>query len=235
MRLRARPIQRDVIRIAFGAGDIEPVTTHSAMERRPGVSQKRAREARRSADVAKPQSVGRSPRARLLIAAAGAATILVVVVAGVLVARGTGPARAVSVSSGSPISLSGTDPITGSSVSLADYAGKPVVINVWGSWCEGCIAEAADLQRFVERHPEAQMIGIDLQDSTDGARAFYARWGWKHPSISDPRGEISKGLGLQGTPTTFFLDKSHRIATRIVGATDTAGFEQGLAAALSAS
>ncbi len=69
----------------------------------------------------------------------------------------------------------------------------------------------------------------------EAARDFYARWGWKHPSIDDPRGEISKSLGLQGTPTTFFLDSSHRIVTRIVGETDLAGFEQGLAAVLSPS
>jgi thiol-disulfide isomerase/thioredoxin len=198
------------------------------------VSQKRAREARRQAGAAKTQPTGRSPRAWILIAAAGAA-VVAVLVAGVLVARGTGPAQAVSASSSSAVSISGTDPVTGKNVSLADYAGKPVVLNVWGSWCEGCIAEAEDLQRFVERHPEAQMIGIDYQDSADGARRFYAEHGWKHPSIDDPHGEISKGLGLQGTPTTFFLDSSHRVVTRIVGATDEAGFEQGLAAAVAAS
>lgn len=198
------------------------------------MNQRKAREARRSAAAAGQHPSGRSSRTRLLIAAAGAA-VVAILVAGVFVARGTGPAQAISASSSSAISISGTDPITGKKVSLADYADKPVVLNVWASWCEGCEAEAADLQTFVERHPEAQMIGIDLQDSKEAARDFYARWGWKHPSIDDPRGEISKSLGLQGTPTTFFLDSSHRIVTRIVGETDLAGFEQGLAAVLSPS
>lgn len=196
------------------------------------MSQKKAREARRNAGTTKGPPPGRSTRTRLLIAGGGVAVVAVLVV-GVFAARGTGPAQAIRASSGSPLSISGTDPITGKAVSIADYAGKPVVLNVWGSWCEGCNAEAADLQRFVVKHPEAQMIGIDLQDSASGARGFYAEHGWKHPSIDDPRGEISKGLGLQGTPTTFFLDSSHRIVTRIVGATDEAGFEQGLAAAVS--
>lgn len=195
------------------------------------MNQKKAREARRQAAAAAPDSKGRFSRTQLLIAA-GSVAVVVVVVAGIVAARGTGPAQPIISSSGDSITISGTDPITGSAVSLADYAGKPVVLNVWGSWCEGCIAEAADLQRFVEAHPEAQMIGIDINDTKDGARAFYAQWGWKHPSIDDPRGEISKSLGLQGTPTTFFLDSSHRVVTRIVGETDFAGFEQGLAAAV---
>lgn len=196
------------------------------------MNQKKAREARRLADAAAPESGGRSSRTRLLIAVGGAA-VIAVVVAGVFVARGTGPAQPIASASGSAISLSGTDPITGKTVSLADYEGTPIVLNVWGSWCEGCIAEAADLQRFVVAHPDVQMIGIDLNDSTSGARSFYAEHGWKHPSIADPRGEISKGLGLQGTPTTYFLDRDHRVVTQIVGATDLAGFEQGLKTALS--
>jgi hypothetical protein len=49
--------------------------------------------------------------------------------------------------------------------------------------------------------------------------------------VFDPDGEISYSLGLQGTPSTFFLDRDHRIASRIVGETDYAGFEQGLEAA----
>jgi peroxiredoxin len=128
------------------------------------------------------------------------------------------------------VSFSGTDPITGDTVSLADYSGTPVVLNVWGSWCPGCVAEAEDLRRFAADHPEVQVIGIDLQDSVGAAKEFYERWRWTHPSVFDPDGEISFSLGLQGTPSTFFLDRQHRIVTRIVGVTDYAGFEQGLEA-----
>ncbi len=177
---------------------------------------------------------GRRTRARLAVAAA-ALLVVAVVVVGVIAARDTGPAQAVKRSSSPAVSVSGVDPITGKAVDLASYAGKPVVLNVWGSWCEGCRAEAADLQRFVERHPEVQMIGIDLQDTKSGARDFYREWGWSHPTVFDPNGEISFALGLQGTPTTYFLDEEHRLVTQIVGETDLAGFEEGLRIALSGS
>jgi len=158
-----------------------------------------------------------------------------VVAAGIVAARGTGVAEPIVQRGGQTVSFSGTDPVTGRKVSLADFAGKPVVINVWGSWCPGCAAEAEDLRRFAADHPEVQVVGVDLQDSASGAKAFYERFGWTHPSVSDPDGAISFSLGLQGTPSTFFLDREHRLVTRIVGETDYAGFQRGLEAALGGS
>jgi thiol-disulfide isomerase/thioredoxin len=158
-------------------------------------------------------------------------------IGGYFTARSNGPAGATRVThqSDGALELAGTDPVTGRHVDLASYRGKPVVVNVWGSWCEGCSAEAADLARFGRLHPEVQLVGIDTQDSSSGAKSFYRRWGWRHPSIADPKGELAARLGLQGTPTTFFLNAGHRVVTQIVGATNLAGFNQGLAAATSGS
>lgn len=125
-------------------------------------------------------------------------------------------------------SLEGEDPVTGRIVRLADYSGKPVVINVWASWCPGCNEEAEDLRVFAERHPEAVVLGLDFQDTVEGARGFYAQWKWKHPSIADQAGTRTAKLGLVGLPTTYFLDARHRIVAQITGATDLDGFEQGL-------
>ena len=113
--------------------------------------------------------------------------------------------------------------------------GTPLVLNVWGSWCPGCNAEAADLARFARSHPNVQVIGIDTQDTSGGAKSFYRKWGWQHPSIADPKGELAARLGVQGYPTTFFLNARHRVVTQIIGATSLAGFNQGLAAAMSRS
>jgi thiol-disulfide isomerase/thioredoxin len=170
-------------------------------------------------------------RPRTLVIAAAVALVVSALIIGVIVARDTDPATATPFrpgASGDRIALSGIDPITGKQVSLAQFQGKPVVLNVWGSWCPGCYAEAADLARFAAAHPEAAVVGINLQDSKAGAREFYARFGWTFPSIADPNGEIASGLALQGTPTTIFLDENHREAARIVGETDLAGFTDGL-------
>jgi len=162
---------------------------------------------------------------------AGALLVAAAIAGGVLAARGEDDAAPVTrAASGQTVELGGTSPITGEPVSLAAFVGKPVVINVWASWCTGCREEGEDLRRFAERHPEAQLIGLDTQDGAADAKAFYREVGWSHPSIHDPNGRKAAKLGLQGLPTTIFLDAQHREVARIVGATDLAGFEQGLAA-----
>jgi thiol-disulfide isomerase/thioredoxin len=143
------------------------------------------------------------------------------------------PAEPVAVSPEDAPELSGEDPITGEEIDLADFRGKPVVINIWASWCPGCNDEAADLREFAADHPEAVLLGVDFQDSFSGARGFYERWGWEHPSIFDSSGSQTAALGLFGLPTTIFLDAEHRIAARVVGATNRAGFERGLELATS--
>jgi thiol-disulfide isomerase/thioredoxin len=162
--------------------------------------------------------------------------VVAIVVAGVLVAR-DGDESAVVASSRFPEApqLSGIDPITGKHVRLSDYEGRPVVINVWASWCPPCQDEAPDLARFAREHPEAQLLGIDIRDEKGSARAFYREYDWRHPSIFDPSGEKAASLGLQGQPITYFLNENHEIVETIAGAGDFAAFEAGLARAKAAS
>jgi thiol-disulfide isomerase/thioredoxin len=179
---------------------------------------------------------------RRLAFAAAAIAIVVAVVGGFAIAqkRGSGASApgvsalggAVSHASGNAPSLHGRDPITGREVSLAQFAGRPVVLNVWASWCTGCNQEAADLARFAASHGGAQVLGVDTQDSTGGARSFYRKWNWHHPSIADPSGSLSARLAVTGLPTTFFLDRRHRIVSKILGAGNLTEFEQGLRTAL---
>lgn len=176
--------------------------------------------------------------------AAAAALLIAVVAAGVVLARGgdepsrgarTGDETSASqgpeptaVGAAPAPALSGEDPITGRTVRLTDFSGRPVVINVWASWCPDCNREAADLRDFAAAHPEAVVLGLDFQDTRAGAREFYRRWGWTHPSIWDVSGTKTSALGLVGMPTTYFLDERHRIVAQVVGATDREGFERGL-------
>jgi thiol-disulfide isomerase/thioredoxin len=174
---------------------------------------------------------------------AAVAALTAVVAVGIVLASGDGgsrrPPAAASPQENKDLrrapDLRGVDPVTGKDVSLADFRGKPVVVNVWASWCPGCNEEAADLRRFAAAHPEAVVLGIDFQDTQAGAKDFYRRWGWTHASIWDVSGSQTGALGLQGLPTTYFLTADHKIAAQVVGASDFAGFEQGLEAAKRAS
>lgn len=191
-----------------------------------GRQAKRARRERRPAE--------RSPtRKRALVSAVAAALAVAAAVVALAIARvggegDTPPSAAPSEAAPAEVAaIAGTDPTTDRHVSLASYRGTPVVLNIWASWCTGCAAEARALAEFARTHPDAQVIGIDLQDTPGGAKEFYRRFGWTHPSIADPDGEIAFALRLQGLPTTIFLDRKHREVTRIVGETDLAGFTAG--------
>jgi thiol-disulfide isomerase/thioredoxin len=166
---------------------------------------------------------------RRLAIAASAAAVVVVVIVGAILARDTGPATPVQSGGDSGrVTIGGTDVVTGKAVSLAQFEGKPVVLTIWASWCPGCNAEARTLAAFAEAHPEAAFFGVDFQDTKDEARSFYRKYGWRFPSVFDPEGRIADGLGMQGTPTTIFLDAEHREVARIVGETDEAGLTDGL-------
>lgn len=163
---------------------------------------------------------------------------------GVVVARDIGPAAPISTftpangaaaapaaPTGQPIELEGTDAVTGRRISLQSLAGKPVVLTIWASWCHGCNHEGPALGRFIRDNPDAGFFGINFQDTREGARAFTSNYGWNFESVADPDGRLAFSLGLQGTPTTIFLDAQHREVTRIIGATDEAGLEAALAQA----
>jgi thiol-disulfide isomerase/thioredoxin len=129
---------------------------------------------------------------------------------------------AVAASAASLPKLAGTDVRTGKLVALSHYVGKPVFVNFWGSWCDGCKTEARTLAAFERAHrAQLAVFGVDTIDSRAGANAFYKRYDTEYPSIWDPRGLLS-GSWTRGTPTTLVFDRKHRFVMRIVGAASAA-------------
>jgi thiol-disulfide isomerase/thioredoxin len=155
-------------------------------------------------------------RRALLVLVALAAAFPGLAAAGVFVPGGNRPA---------PV-LAGIDPVTGKQVSLAHWAGKPVLVNLWGSWCHPCRDEAGELRRFLARHSDS-VLGIDVEDSKPGARSFQKRYAVHFPSIFDPRDVLVNRLKATGTPTTYFLDRRHRIVAALYGAGTLSLFERG--------
>ena len=112
---------------------------------------------------------------------------------------------------------------TDKTLSTADYAGKVLVLNVWGSWCNPCRAEAADLQAASqETKADAQFIGLNTRDFAPAApEAFVRAQGITYPSIFDPSGQtllqLSGQVPPQAIPTTLVLDRQGRVAIRALG------------------
>ena len=121
-----------------------------------------------------------------------------------------------------PVRFAGTT-LSGEPFDVREHRGDVVVVNVWGSWCPPCIAEAPALQEVWTdtRALGVQFIGIDTQDNAAAARAHEKRFGVTYPSIDDDGGRVL--LGLRGSlppkaiPSTIVLDRSGRVAARVLG------------------
>lgn len=104
-------------------------------------------------------------------------------------------------------------------ISLDDFAGKVVVINVWGQWCAPCRTEITELQKVYDatRGQGVAFLGIDVRDNNrDAARDFVVDRNVTFPSIYDPpmRTMIAFGGRYPTTviPSTVVLDREHRVA-----------------------
>ena len=103
-------------------------------------------------------------------------------------------------------------------ISLSDFAGKVVVLNIWGTWCGPCRHEMPELQRVHEKTYDegVRLLGIDVRDYARWAPAdFLTDRGITYPSIYDPPGRTL--LSLQNfprniVPVTIVLDRNHRVA-----------------------
>ena len=110
-----------------------------------------------------------------------------------------------------------TDP--SKTLSLDGFAGKVVVINVWGQWCGPCRAEMPELQKAYDetRRLGVEFLGIDVRDNNrDAAVDFVVDRKVTFPSIYDPamRTMIAFGGRYPTTviPSTVVLDREHRVA-----------------------
>lgn len=114
--------------------------------------------------------------------------------------------------------------LDGEQLRLADYKGKVVVLNVWGSWCAPCRKEAPDLvaaSQALEQRGVA-FVGVNTRDATvEPAQAFVRRYKVPYPSIYDPDGQLLLGflgsLPANAIPTTLVIDAEGRVAARVVG------------------
>ena len=122
-----------------------------------------------------------------------------------------------------PGEVSGTL-LDGKDLTLETYAGKVVVLNVWGSWCPPCRKEARALAGAARTlaKDDVQFVGINTKDSsTEQGRAFERRYDVPYPSFYDPSGRtllaFSGTLNPSAIPSTVVLDTKGRVAASILG------------------
>ena len=115
--------------------------------------------------------------------------------------------------------LTSTD---GKKLSLADYKGRPVIVNFWATWCGPCKLEMPWFQEFSQKYKSQGLVVLGLDQDEDGTPTSVANAA-KHIGVSYPilmpDEKVAKAYGgVEYLPETFYLDKSGKVVGVTAGA-----------------
>jgi len=109
--------------------------------------------------------------------------------------------------------------LTGSSAFISEYRGKPLIINIWASYCGPCLAEMGSLERLSQRYGDQfNIIGISIDDYRDRADEFLGKAETTFPHYIDRNLQLENMLGAKTIPVTVLVDEESRVLKRVHGA-----------------
>lgn len=110
--------------------------------------------------------------------------------------------------------------LNGSSRNLSDYRGRPLIINVWASWCGPCRAEMASLERlaWLDAARDITVIGISTDDYPEQAKAWLTHSNATISQFIDSRLTMETMLGANRLPLTVLVSANGRVLSKVYGA-----------------
>ena len=128
-----------------------------------------------------------------------------------------------------PAAEQGFTDADGKPVSIADFKGKGLVLNLWATWCVPCVAEMPALDALSEILAKDNILVVPLSSDRGGTpvvRKFYAAHSILHLGVwLDPRGVAARGWGARGLPTTLIIDREGHERARLEGGAEWASDE----------
>ena len=116
--------------------------------------------------------------------------------------------------------------LNGNKVSLADYKGKVVLLNIWATWCPPCVEEMPSMEKLHREMKDERFAILAVSIDTSGAEVvelFMEKYKLSFTALADPKGVVRKLYQTTGVPESFIIDKDGTIAQRILGPRDWAG------------
>jgi len=106
------------------------------------------------------------------------------------------------------------------SVRLADYRGRVVVLNFWATWCAPCIQETPSLIQLHHDRPDLAMIGVSIDEDLDEYKRFIDRRHFDLITVRDPNQTVAKLFHTEMWPETYVIDRKGVIRRKFIGAED---------------
>ena len=112
--------------------------------------------------------------------------------------------------------------LDGEPFTLSKLRSQIVVVNFWASWCAECHTEQSALNETWQRFRDSGVVvvGVNFEDTTDDAIDYIRKAGVSYPVVEDSDSRTALAYGLRGIPETFVIDRTGRIADRIIGPVD---------------
>lgn len=118
--------------------------------------------------------------------------------------------------------------INGKMVSLSDYRGKVVLVNIWATWCTPCVDEMPSMEKLYQKLKgedfEILAVSIDFLGLKVVA-PFMKKYKLTFPALIDSAGTIRIAYGTTGIPESFIIDKDGILVKKIIGPLDWASSE----------
>jgi len=100
----------------------------------------------------------------------------------------------------------------GNAVKLSDFAGKPIVLNIWATWCYYCTVEMPDFNEMYKSHPDVQFVMVNATgtngETVESAKKYINDNGFEFPVYYDIDGDALVTYGVTSFPTTILITKS---------------------------
>lgn len=148
-------------------------------------------------------------------------TIRPILLLALLLAACDAPKRGGRVAVGKEAPAYAAETLDGEREALSRMRGKPVLLNVWATWCHPCRQEIPALEQLHRTYgPRGlQVIGvsIDQGDQQQGIREFMQEFGASYPVWLDPDGEVQTVFSTMGVPNTFLIGPNGEVLWKHVG------------------
>ena len=121
----------------------------------------------------------------------------------------------------------------GTKASLADYQGKVIILNFWGTYCPPCVREMPLIQRYYDQYKDQGLVvlGVNENDPLVTAKAFVRQYSLTFPILLD-KSTVAKLYGATAYPTTFFIARDGSIKAIKIGEMDEAFMSETVASLL---